>query len=170
MPVTTRATRAMRKQLRQIDQSLGEDDLTDRALVHALVQSDWYRSSMRRSRVRYVTLEAGALLLAGAATVLAALSAPAWLTATVAATVTFLAGLRRIVSWHDDWLAAAEAWAGATALVAEYRLLEATERTAEKRRELVAAIDALVLEETRSWGRRRREKSRTEPANPAVTA
>jgi hypothetical protein len=119
MPV--KVTAETRAKLRQIEESIGEDDLADRALVHALVRADWYRTSMRRNRVRYLLLEAGALLLASAATVLAALSAPAWITATVAATVTFLAGLRRIVAWHDDWVAHAEAWTQSMALIAQYR-------------------------------------------------
>jgi hypothetical protein len=151
-----------RAQLQQIEQSLSEDDLADRALMHALVRADWYRTSMRRNRVRYVLLEAGALLLAGAATVLAALSAPAWITATVAATVTFLAGLRRIVAWHDDWVAHAEAWTQAMSLITQYRLLDQAERTPQQRSALVSSIDALVLDETRTWGRRRREKAQTE--------
>ncbi|WP_203815401.1 SLATT domain-containing protein [Paractinoplanes ferrugineus] len=156
--------RAQRQQLIEIDERLSDDDLADRALVHAMVQAEWYGAQMRRTRRRYVISEAGALFLAGAATVLAALSAPPWITATVAALVAFLAGLRRIVSWHDDWLAASEARAKATAEISQYRLLADAERTAQRRQELVAAIDALVLTETRSWGRRRREKAQPGPA------
>jgi hypothetical protein len=159
MPV--KVTAETRAKLRQIEESIGEDDLADRALVHALVRADWYRTSMRRNRVRYLPLEAGALLLASAATVLAALSAPAWITATVAATVTFLAGLRRIVAWHDDWVAHAEAWTQSMALIAQYRLLDRLSRTPEQQRELVSSIDSLVVEETRGWGLRRREKALT---------
>jgi len=159
-----RVTQAQRKQLIEIDSRLSEEELGDRALVHAMVQLEWYRAQMRKTRTKYVFSEGGALFLAGAATVLAALSAPAWITATVAAVVTFLAGLRRIVSWHDDWVAASEARAKAEAEISQYRLLAEGERTPERRRELVAAIDALVLDETRSWGRRRREKVQAEPA------
>jgi hypothetical protein len=159
-----RVTQAQRKQLIEIDRRLSEEELGDRALVHAMVQLEWYRAQMRATRTKYVLSESGALLLAGAATVLAALSAPAWVTATVAAVVTFLAGLRRIVSWHDDWVAASEARAKAEAEISQYRLLAESERTPERQRELVAAIDALVLDETRSWGRRRREKVQAEPA------
>ncbi|GIM92592.1 SLATT domain-containing protein [Paractinoplanes toevensis] len=156
--------RAQRQQLIEIDERLSEEDLADRALVHSMVQAEWYRAQMRRTHQRYVFSESGALLLAGAATVLAALDAPPWITAIVAGLVAFLAGLRRIVSWHDDWLAASEARAKATAEISQYRLLPVAERTPQRQRELVAAIDALVLTETRSWGRRRREKLQTEPA------
>ncbi|WP_433370104.1 SLATT domain-containing protein [Actinoplanes sp. CA-142083] len=157
-------TQAQRKQLIEIDSRLSEEDLADRALVHAMVQLEWYRSQMRATRTKYVLSESAALFLAGAATVLAALSAPAWITATTAALVAFLAGLRRIVSWHDDWVAASEARAKASAEVAQYRLLPVTERTPERQRALVTAIDALVLDETRTWGRRRRDKVQAEPA------
>ena len=154
--------RAQRRQLDDLDERLSEEDLGDRALVHAVSQAEWYKSRMRHSRHRYVGSEAGALLLAGAATLLAALSAPAWITAVVAALVTFLAGLRRIVSWHDDWLEASEARAKAVAEIAKYRLLPLDQRTRERQEQLVTAIDALVLDETRTWGRRRRERTPAE--------
>lgn len=162
-----RASRTVRRRLLEIERRLTDDDLADWALVHALVQADWYRVSMRRTRVRYTTTEGGALLLGGAATVLAALSAPAWITAVVAATVTLLGGLRRVFNWHADWLAASEAWSRAAAMIAQYRLLDPEERTPQRGRELVADIDGLVVEETRSWGRRRRELVRPDTPSTA---
>jgi hypothetical protein len=155
MPMNMRDARALRRRLAELDQKLTEDDLADWALVHALAQKGYYESRMRRNRIRYSVTEGGALLLAGGATVLAALSAPAWLTAVVAALVTFLAGIRRVFNWHGDWLA--QAWSRASALVSQYRLLHGDQRTEARQRELVAAIDDLVVEETRSWGRRRRD-------------
>lgn len=165
----TRDARALRRRLADLDQTLSEEDFADWALVHALAQKDYYLTRVRRNRVRYTALESGSLLLAGAATVLAALAAPPWITAVVAALFTFLAGIRRVFNWHADWLANAEAWSRSTALVSQYRLLTADQRTEERRRELVGAIDELVVEETRSWGRRRRDllqsdSSRTSPA------
>jgi hypothetical protein len=153
---------ANRPDLSELDERLTEEDLQDRALVHAAARIAYYQRRMRRSRVRYTLVEGGALLLAGAATVLAALSAPAWITAVVAALVTFLAGTRRIFNFHDDWLANSEVWARASAVVSRYRLLGPAERTDERRRQLVHDIDDLVIEETRSWGRRRRELSAKE--------
>jgi hypothetical protein len=168
VPVKTgHDSRAVRKQLDELDRALSQDDLKDWALVHARVRTDWYRRTMNQSRVRFLLLESGSLLLAGAATVLAALSAPAWLTASVAGAATFLAGLRRVVTFHEDWLSRAEAWAQSSALVAQYRLLGPAERTPAKRKELVTAIDALVLTETQGWGRRRREHVRPEAAAAA---
>jgi hypothetical protein len=146
-----------RPDLAELDRRMTEADLQDRALVHAAVQIGYYETRMRRNRYRYTILEAGSLLLGSAATVLAALSAPAWATAVVAATVTFLAGMRRVFNWHSDWLAHAEAWSRASALLAQYRLLTPADRTPERQRELVRDIDDLVVQETRGWGRRRRE-------------
>ena len=168
MPVNMRReSRAVRRQLIEIERRLTDEDLADWALVHALVQADWYRAAMRRTRVRYAVVEGGSLLLGGAATVLAALSAPAWITATVAATLTLLGGLRRVFNWHADWLAASEAWSRAAALVTQYRLLGPAERTNQRRRELVADIDSLVVEETRRWGRRRRDLIRPDTPSTA---
>lgn len=160
----------MRRRLAELDRAVSEEDLADRALVHALVQVEWYRGTMRRAHRRYLVLESGSLLLAGATTVLAALAADPWITAVVAAAVTFLAGLRRVVSWHDDWLAASEAWAEASALIAKYRLLSPAERTPDARRALVSEIDALVLTETRNWGRRRRELTGAPEPEPEESA
>jgi hypothetical protein len=157
--------KSLRRRLAELDQRLTEDDLADWALVHALAQKGYYESRMRRNRVRYSLMEGGALLLASAATVLAALAAPPWVTAVVAATVTFLAGIRRVFNWHADWLAHAEAWSRSSALISQYRLLKPAERTEDQQRELVAAIDYLVVEETHSWGRRRRELLRPEPSS-----
>jgi hypothetical protein len=151
-----------RPDLAELDRRLTDADLEDRALVHAAAQIGYYQTHMRRNRYRYTILEGGSLLLGSAATVLAALSAPAWVTAVVAATVTFLAGMRRVFNWHADWLANSEAWSRASALFAQYRLLEPVERTPERQRELVRDIDELVVEETRGWGRRRRELLRQE--------
>lgn len=168
MPVNMRReSRSVRRQLIKIERRLSDDDLADWALVHALVQADWYRRTKQRARVRYVVVEAGSLMLGGAATVLAALGAPGWITATVAAALTLLGGLRRVFDWHAEWLAAAEAWSRAAALIAQYRLLDLDERTAERRRELVADIDSLVVEETRSWRRRRRELVRPDTPSAA---
>jgi hypothetical protein len=153
----SRGAGGRRPDLAELDQRLTEADLEDRALVHAAAQIAYYQSRMRRNRFRYTILEGGSLLLASAATVLAALSAPAWVTAVVAATVTFLAGMRRVFNWHSDWLAHSEAWSRASAMLSQYRLLKPAERTGERQRELVRDIDDLVVEETRGWGRRRRE-------------
>jgi hypothetical protein len=160
--MNTREARALRRRLAELDQQVSEEEFGDRALVHALAQTDYYLSRMRRTRLRYSVTEGGALLLGSAATVLAGLSAPAWSTAIVAGTVTFLAGTRRIFNWHADWLSHAEAWSRAAALVSQYRLLSPAERTEARQGELVAAIDDLAVDETRSWGRRRRELVRSD--------
>jgi hypothetical protein len=153
----SRGAEGRRLDLAELDRRMTDADLQDRALVHAAAQIGYYESRMRRNRFRYTILEGGSLLLGSAATVLAALSAPAWVTAVVAATVTFLAGMRRVFNWHSDWLAHSEAWSRASAMLSQYRLLKPTERSEERQQELVRDIDDLVVEETRGWGRRRRE-------------
>ena len=150
-------SRNSRRKLLQIEQNLETDEFGDRALVHAWVRMDWYRANMKAPRYGFMALETGALLLAGVTTVLAALSAPAWITATVAAAVTFLAGMHRIVSWDENWLAFSEAWAKLATLVSQYRILPKKERTEQRQLELVSKVDAVVLRETQGWGRRRRQ-------------
>ena len=167
-----RAKRVSMADLREVFTSLGYGD------VRTVLQSgNVVFTASRAPGVGAVTaieqalqastgVQASVLLLAAAdvAAIAAAHPVRAISTHPPRAVVTFLAGLRRIVSWHDDWVAASEARARAEAEISQYRILALEERTPERQRELVGAIDSLVLDETRSWGRRRREKVQAEPA------
>jgi hypothetical protein len=86
----------------------------------------------------------------------------------VAALLTFLASVRRLFHWHSDWPTHTEAWSLASALISRYRLRPAVQRTEAEQRELVVAIDDLVVEQTRSWGRRRRDLLQPEASGPSV--
>jgi hypothetical protein len=106
---------------------------------------------MGRARRTFQVVELSALFLASIVTVLAALNARAWVTASIAALVTFLSGLRQLGLWHENWPAFSEAWAQVNALVNNYRVLPAKDRSSDKQQQLVQAVDEVVLAETRRW-------------------
>jgi hypothetical protein len=132
-------------------ENLSDNELEDWALNYALSKRDWYRKSKARARHSFQAVELSALLLASIVTVLAALNVRAWLTASIAALVTFLSGLRQLGLWHENWPAFSEAWAQISALVSSYRVLPVEERSADRRQQLVQAVDEVVLAETRRW-------------------
>jgi hypothetical protein len=96
------------------------------------------------------------LLLAGVTTVMAALNVIPALTAAVAAAATFVAGLRQLFSWNEDWMAFSDAWAACNGYISEYRTLPASKRGDDARHKLVQDIDRTVSVETSRWSERRR--------------
>lgn len=110
----------------------------------------WYKSRMTRMRVGYQGLEIAALALAGVTTVLAATSQPALLTATVAASVAFVHGTRRIFDWESNWLAFSKAWSAIDALLSDFILLNSQERDAAAPK-MQSDVSRIVVFETDRW-------------------
>ncbi len=143
--------RRLSRDLSRRVENLSDNELEDWALVYALTQRDWYRKSMSRARHSFQAVEFSALIFASIVTVLAALNVRAWVTASIAALVTFLSGLRQLGLWHENWPAFSEAWAQVNALVNSYRVLPVEERSPDRQQRLVQAVDEVVLAETRRW-------------------
>ena len=123
----------------------------------------WYQLRMTRMRVGYQGLEVAALGLAGVTTVLAATSQPASLTATVAASVVFVHGTRRIFDWESNWLAFSKAWSAIDALLSDFILLDPQARDAAAPR-LQSDVSRIVVSETDRWAVSRGSKAPTAPA------
>jgi hypothetical protein len=64
----------------------------------------WYSSAACRSRAGYLTLKVVSLLLAAAVTVLAAVSAPALVTASVGASIVVVEGLQQLFKLQPNWV------------------------------------------------------------------
>jgi hypothetical protein len=88
MPRNVRDSRALRRRLTELDQKLTEDDLADRDPGACAGPARQLREPDASQPRLLSQTDGGALLLASAATVFAALSAPAWVTAVVAALFT----------------------------------------------------------------------------------
>lgn len=115
-------------------------------------QFQWYDRQATRARLAYYVLKVTALVLAGAVTVLAAVGAPAALTATLAAGIVVLEGVQQVFQFHSNWIsyrAIAEALRGHafqySAQVGPY-----VDR-ATRRDRLAEAVHALTSGENAAW-------------------
>jgi hypothetical protein len=82
--------------------------------------------------------------------VLAATSQPAWFTATVAASIAFVHGSRRIFDWESNWLAFSKAWSLIDALQSDFVLLNPDEQDAAAAK-LQSDVSRIVVSETDRW-------------------
>jgi len=64
----------------------------------------WYSKSACRARVCYQSLKVCSLLLAAAVTVMAAMGAPALITASAGAAIVVIEGLQQLFKFHPNWL------------------------------------------------------------------
>jgi Protein of unknown function (DUF4231) len=69
-----------------------------------VAQFGWYNRAATRHRRGYLVLKITALLLGGAVTVLAAISAPAGLTASLAAAIVAIEGVQQVFQLHANWI------------------------------------------------------------------
>lgn len=126
-----------------------EDDLLWRELD---AQFDWYHRAATRSRLGYQGLKVVALIAAATATVLAALRAPAGLTAGFAAVVVVLEAVQQTFQFHANWItyrATAETlrrhaflYAAGIAPYAEAR---------SRRNQLAAVLGEITRSENTTW-------------------
>jgi hypothetical protein len=77
-----------------------EDPVWDR-LSGQLV---WYRERSRRAQLAYKSVKLGQLAVGACVPVIAALSAPAAVTAIVSAIVVVAEGAQQLFQWHTNWL------------------------------------------------------------------
>jgi hypothetical protein len=129
----------------------------DPALATALRELRWYQHSAARARIANQISEILLLALSAATTVAAAISAPAWLTATLAATALVTTGLRKSFDWHESWVSWRATWGELRSMVNQYRLLPEGRRDEHARRRLMTQVDEIVNVETGRWATRRRK-------------
>lgn len=136
----------------------------DPALAMALHELEWYRRAAGRARTANRLSEVVLLMMSAATTVAAALSAVAWLTATLAAGSLIVTGLRKTFDWHDNWVSFMARWSELRPVIHQYRLRADSHGDEEAQRRLLAAVDDIVGNETQRWATRRRKLSdQTQP-------
>lgn len=128
----------------------------DPALALALQQVRYYARNSTRFRRVYRTSEFLILLATATTTVIAALKAAAWITATLAASTVVLTGMNRIVDTHDRYVASIGAWAELQGAINDYRLLPEERRDADAQKCLVAKVNEVMKADTERWASRRR--------------
>ena len=128
----------------------------DPALALALQQVRYYARNSTRFRRIYRASELLVLLATATTTVVAALKAAAWVTATLAASTVVFTGMNRVVDTHDRYVSSISAWAELQEAVNDYRLLPEARRDDEARKGLVAKVNAVMKADTDRWASRRR--------------
>lgn len=137
-----------------------EDDpwaSADPALALAERELHWYTQAAARARVSNRISEVALLVLSAATTVAAAISAPAWLTASLAAAALVLTGLRKTFDWHENWVSFTASRSELRTLIHHYRLLPAEQRDDQARRRLLEQVDETFSAEVGRWASRRRK-------------
>lgn len=129
----------------------------DPALALAQRELNWYVRAAARARISNRVSEVALLVLSAATTVAAALGAPAWLTASLAAAVLIVTGLRKTFDWHENWLSFTANRTELRSLIHHYRLLPADQRDDEARRRLLEQVDETFSSEVGRWASRRRK-------------
>ncbi len=79
----------------------GDDDPVGARLNDQLT---WYRNQAKRAKRSYTTVKVVQLLVGATVPVVAAISAPALLTASLAAVVVVAEGAEQLFQWHANWL------------------------------------------------------------------
>jgi hypothetical protein len=129
----------------------------DPALALAIQQVRYYARNCTRFRRVYRASEGLILLATATTTVVAALKATAWVTATLAASTVVLTGMNKIVDTHDRYVASISAWAELQVAVNDYRLLPEDRRDEEARKGLVTKVNEVMKADTERWASRRRD-------------
>jgi hypothetical protein len=105
---TTTRTLASTEDWRRMSGHLPEpprkEDRDDLLWQELTVQFGWYDKAATRSRLSYQVLKLTALAAGAAVTVLAALSAPAALTASLAGVIVVLEGAQQMFQFHPNWI------------------------------------------------------------------
>lgn len=128
----------------------------DPALAMALRELAWYERNANWARIANRASEILLLVLSAATTVVAALSAPAWLTASLAAAALVVTGVRKTADWHESWVSFRARWSELRAMVNQYRLVPEAQRDEDAKRQLLVRVDEIVSSKTGSWAVRRR--------------
>jgi hypothetical protein len=112
----------------------------------------WYDKAATRSRLLYQCLKLTALAAGAAVTVLAAISAPAALTASLAGLVVVVEGAQQLFQFHPNWIS----YRSTTEALRQQAFLYAADVApfddAATRRELLAAcLRDLTMRENAAW-------------------
>lgn len=112
----------------------------------------WYDKAATRTRLWYQLLKVTALVAGAAVTLLAAISAPAAVTASVAGVIVVVEGAQQVFQFHSNWIS----YRGSAELLRQQAFLYAAEVSpyddaATRRNRLAAVLQELTTKETTTW-------------------
>jgi hypothetical protein len=134
---------------------------------HLVAQFRWYDRAANRCRRPYQALKIASLVLGGAVTVLAAIGAPAWLTASLAASIVAAEGIQQLFQLHTYWIsyrATAEALRQQAFLYSAH--VDPYADPATRRDRLADVVRAITVKENTSWAKAMQQNVRA--ANAAT--
>jgi hypothetical protein len=136
-------------QLPQPPRAGDRDDLLWQELT---AQFGWYDKAATRSRLAYQVLKLTALAAGAAVTVLAALSAPAALTASLAGVIVVLEGAQQMFQFHPNWIS----YRGTAETLRHHAFLYVADVSpfddpATRRDRLAASLQEATMRESAAW-------------------
>ncbi|MFF3312816.1 SLATT domain-containing protein [Streptomyces sp. NPDC002952] len=138
----------------------------DPLLALAERELTFYQRAVVVARRAHRAIELGALASASATVVTAGLHAPAWVTTIVAGGALFCTGFRQVFTPGPRWVLAAQSRESLRRAVNRYRLLPASERDAQARAQLLAAIEEVGTQHVSQWAGSHREQTLIAGAPP----
>ena len=129
-----------------------DEDRDDLLWQELTAQFGWYERAATRSRLAYQSLKLTTLAVGAAVTVLAALSAPAALTASLAGVIVVFEGTQQLFQLHPNWIT----YRGTAETLRRHAFLYAAEVTPfdepdTRRDRLAAALQDATTRESASW-------------------
>jgi hypothetical protein len=129
-----------------------DEDRDDLLWQELTAQFGWYDKAATRSRLAYQILKLAALAAGAAVTVLAALSAPAALTASLAGGIVVLEGAQQMFQFHPNWIS----YRGTAETLRHHAFLYVADVSpfddpATRRDRLAASLQEATARESATW-------------------
>jgi hypothetical protein len=129
----------------------------------------WYERAARRARIGYRTTRLLAIVVGSAVTVLAASSAPAILTASLAAVVVVLEGTQQLFQFQVSWIRYRETAETLRRTGHQYAARVPPYDTGDRRARLAELLDVTVISEGRAWTQAMRRPATPLPATESTS-
>jgi hypothetical protein len=117
-------------------------------------QFGWYNRAATRTRLWYQVLKVAVLVAGASVTLLAAISAPAAVTASVAGVIVVVEGAQQIFQFHSNWIS----YRGSAELLRQHAFLYVASVTpydqpTTRRARLAAALVDVATQEKSNWSK-----------------
>lgn len=128
------------------------EDRTDLLWEEFYAQFRWYDKAATRTRLTYQVLKMAALVAGAAVTLLAAISAPAAVTAGIAAVIVIVEGAQQMFQFHANWIS----YRGSAELLRQQAFLYVADvkpyaDQATRRERLAAVLKTVTTKEKTHW-------------------
>jgi hypothetical protein len=124
-------------------------------------QFRWYNKAATRTRLWYQVLKVAALFAGASATLLAAISAPAAVTASVAGVIVVVEGAQQIFQFHANWIS----YRGSAEILRQHAFLYVAsvkpyDEPETRRARLASALMSVTTQEKANWSKVMKEPTK----------